>query len=117
GNRGRKITTGRRGARQNLCRLPWMGGGHCNDPSIGHRDMTHFKSRIAGRASGAVLLGAASALALTIASTGSALAGNTCELSAGGNGGATTSVDSTAFACGPSATADGDDTTAVGSGA
>jgi|GEM_PF-2707107 len=36
--------------------------------------MTHFRSRLTGRASRAVLLGAASALALTVAGTGSAFA-------------------------------------------
>ena len=47
---------------------------------LGHRPMTHFRSRLTGRASRAVLLGAASAVALTVASTGSALAQAECVL-------------------------------------
>ena len=78
--------------------------------------MTHFRSRLTGRASRAVLLGAASALALVAVDVHSspALAQATCVIDPGGGDGGANADGTQSFACGPNAIADGDFSTAIG---
>ena len=113
-NSGKKVTIVRS---EHIITVPasldWEGGIAMTYLGL-DRDMSDFRSRITGRAGRAVLLGATSALVLTVAGTGSVRAQAVCELTNGATG--TQSVNgSRALACGQGATADGDRATAIGS--